>query len=57
MAWCTTVAELEFARPAMDPVRWQQVKNLYEAASARPIRERAAFLAVAQASAWRDACQ
>ena len=31
----------------MDPVRWQQVKNLYEAAFARPIGERAAFLAEA----------
>jgi serine/threonine protein kinase/Tol biopolymer transport system component len=31
----------------MDPVRWQQVKNLYDAASARPIGERAAFLAEA----------
>lgn len=29
----------------MDPVRWKQVKDLYEAASARPGRDRAAFLA------------
>jgi eukaryotic-like serine/threonine-protein kinase len=31
----------------MDPARWHQVKNLYEAASARPTVERAAFLAEA----------
>jgi hypothetical protein len=31
----------------MDPVRWKQVKNLYEAASARPVSDRAAFLAEA----------
>jgi hypothetical protein len=31
----------------MDPVRWKQVKDLYEAASARPTGERAAFLAQA----------
>jgi eukaryotic-like serine/threonine-protein kinase len=29
----------------MDPVRWKQVKDLYEAASARPVGEREAFLA------------
>jgi Tol biopolymer transport system component len=29
----------------MDAIRWQQVKNLYDAVSARPIRERPALLA------------
>ena len=31
----------------MDPTRWQRVKNLYHAASAQAIGERAAFLAEA----------
>ena len=31
----------------MDSVRWKQVKTLYEAVSARPVRDRAAFLAEA----------
>jgi serine/threonine-protein kinase len=31
----------------MDPVRWKQVKILYEAVSARPVRDRAALLAEA----------
>jgi serine/threonine-protein kinase len=33
----------------MDPVRWKQVKSLYEAAAARPIDDRSTFLA--------DACR